>query len=461
LFDKKPANYQEASILRCVNDRKHFVFYRMGLGKTVVGTNALYRVKQETILILCPKNAIRTWEDHINEWFAGLDSLCGEKVPFAIWRWRKKYNSADKRRALWQNRVPNAMNIYIMTFAGYISDFEHFPHQPHVVIVDEAKRIRGRKGKAFELLKKHCKHARYFWPMTGTPGKLPKDTWTLFHLAEPQRFSSYWKFVNAFHYVMRNEFGQQEILAVRNEEQWYRTLKAKSSIVTKEMVKDQIGASEKRRQRLFVEMDDIQAKLYKQLQDEMMAVTDDDIIFAQTSLTRTLKFRQLLICPKILSPSIQSYGSALEDLVETLSETDPHVVIFTPFTAAFPFIAERLKAAGHQHVGFLSGGITPDEQVARIEAFRRSRGIMVCSILYAQSFSLEPAAEAFFLGYEFDPEDNAQAEDRLQRFTTNYPINIYYYAYEDTYDDRVSEIVCIKHQQYNKTFDPSKAGLVF
>jgi SNF2 family DNA or RNA helicase len=451
-------DFQAKSEHRMLQELKHFLLYQMGLGKTVVGTSALYKTRCENVLILCPKNAIRVWEDHIRLWFGGLDAVSGGNTDFALHRWRKKQHDAIERRKIWRQRVPNCMNVYIMTYATYIIDFDTIADITyHVIINDEAKRIRNKKSKAFLCLKHHAKHCKYYWPMTGTPGRLPKDFWTMFHLSSPKYYSSYWKFVGAFHWVQKNEWGRQEILGVRNEEQWYRTLNQKASIVTKAMV----GHRDVQRQRLFVELDECQQKHYQELAADMMTETPDgQLIIAGTSLERTLRFRQLLVCPKILNPSL-SYGSALDDLVETLQDTDGHVVIFTPFVQAFPYIKERLTAGGFPNTVELDGSVGPDELVSRVQRFRTARATCICSILYATSFSLEPADRCFFLGYEWNPEDNQQAEERLNRLTTTQLINAYYYAYEDTYDDNLSDIVCIKQQQINKTMDLSKVGLKF
>lgn len=451
--------FQLAANKRMTAEARHFLLFKMGLGKTPTTVVSGYETQIRNWLILCPKNAIRTWEDHIKEWFPVLDTQRVRTTPYMIWRYRRKYNNREARHKLWQQNVPDAINIYIMTYGGYLQDQEVIKHQFDIVICDEAKRIRNRKSKIFSALKPLCKAAKFFWPMTGTPGKLPLDTWTMFHLADPHYYRSYWKFVNAFHYTMKNEWGANEVLGIRNTDQWYRTLKSKASIVTKEMVKDQIGESSKTRQLLHIEMDDEQQAIYDQLKQEMISLHGDTLILSKNTLHQSLQFRQLLTCPKILSDKF-GYGQAIADFIATLEDTDPHVVLFTPFVEAIPHFQKYLADNGHFSIA-LHGGITPDEQAARIAEYRARRGIAIVSIMYAQSFSLEPAAEAFFIGYDFDPENNEQAEDRLVRFTTNYPVNIYYYAYEDTYDSVVADIVCIKHLQIQKTFDISQVGLTF
>lgn len=453
--------YQRASVDRMVNDKVHFLFYKMGLGKTPTTITAAYEAGCKSILILCPKNALRTWEDHFKQMYPDLDQTHGNRTThFSIHRVRKKSITATERRTIWNTRVSESVNVYIFTYNAFVRDLPFMKVVFDAVILDECKRIRNRKSEAFKALKGPCKRATYFWPMTGTPGKMPIDVWTLFHLFSPKLFGSFWKFAETFQYVQNNGFNGKEIFGLKNPDSWYRLLRSRASLVTKEMVRDQIGAGEKIRQILTIEMDECQAAIYKQFDESMLAFTGDQLILLPNTLSRIMRFRQLLVCPKILDPSL-SYGAALEDLVETLEDIDPHVVIFTPFTAAIPFIKERLRQAGHQHIIRLQGGITPDEQMDRIQYFKDSKGIAICSIKYAESFPLEPAQAAFFLGYEFEVDANEQAEDRLVRFTTEHLVNIYYYAYQDTYDDRMIEIVTIKDDQRSNTFDSTKAGLKF
>lgn len=441
-------DFQVPGYNKLVSQLRHLLLYKMGLGKTVVCVKAMYDVKAKTVLILCPKNAIRVWEDHVKEWFQGLDDDCGKDTWYAIHRWRGKYNNTEKRRAGFRVRTPDCANIYITTFSAFISDYDTMAlHKYDLIIVDEAKRIRGRDGKAFILLKPLARICRWLWLLTGTPGKLPRDFFTMFHLLDPRYFSSYWKFVGAFCYTQKNEFGAFEVLGLRNTDEWYRLLDNKASILTK---KD-VGHQETMRQVLHVDMSPEQERIYREVEEHMFSVSGDEIIIAQTDMTKVLRYRQLLCCPKILDPTA-GIGSAFEDYVETIkNDTDPHTVIFTPFVAAMPYFKQHLDANGFNNVELLSGGLDPDELQRRIERFRKTRGIIICSILYATAFSLEPATECFFIGYEWDPEDNAQAEERLNRLTTTEQVNAYYYAYNNTYTSEHLQILTTKQRQIQQT----------
>lgn len=425
----------------------------MGLGKTVVGTWLLYKVFPIRVLILCPKNAIRVWEDHIASWFAGLDAQSGESTPYVIWRWRKRSNNPTERKALWGHFKPGAMNVYITSPQGFLFDVEELSRKYDVIIFDEVKRIRSRNSEVFKALKPLCRECTYFLPMTGTPGKEVGDFFSVLHLLNHRYFSSYWRLIRAFCYIQADRWGGTEILGIKNLQNWYTTLRRWYVFVGPEEAGKQLTI----RNKLYVQLDSEQQKLYDQLKESMIAFHDEGMVITQNTMVRSLRYRQLFICPKILDPTIKSYGAALEDLIETLKDIDPHIVIFTPFTSAFPFIEERLGQAGYKNIVKLSGAVGADELVELLSAFRSKRGIALCSIKYATAFSFEPAANCYFLGYEPDPEENAQAEERLNRLTTNYPVNSFYYIYEDTYDEDFFRIVDWEQRKMNLTLGTTTA----
>lgn len=441
-----------------VTQKRHLLRFLMGTGKTVVGTKAAYDIGAKRILIICPSNAIRVWEDHIKKWYDGLDAKLGKDTSFNIHRVRKKNNDTQYRKAIFTAFDRGAdVNIQITTGGAFLKDYElHYAFKPDLVIVDEAKRlgVMNRKTKMCERLKPLLKDPKvYFWPMTGTPGYEPQHLWSCFNLFDPKYFSSFWKFVDVFHYVIDGFQGRKEIVGIKNKDEWYRLLNAKTTYLDKTM----LGHQETQRSVLHVEMDEYQARLYKQMQDDMVAITDSgELLVAQTSLVQTIRYRQLLCCPKILDPSA-SIGGAFADLVANLKEedADAHTVIFAPFTDAFPHFAQYLRDNGFSSVNILSGreSLSPDELQARIDVFRKERGIILCSILYATAFSLEPAKACYFVGFDYNGDNNAQAEERINRLTTPHLCNAYYYCYDGTYDEELFDIVNIKHRKRNETFN--------
>ncbi|MEK0326694.1 MAG: helicase-related protein, partial [Nitrosopumilus sp.] len=142
----------------------------------------------------------------------------------------------------------------------------------------------------------------------------------------------------------------------------------------------------------------------------------------------------LLCCPRILDTSL-GMGGGFDLIVDKLEET-PHAVIFVPFRPACIYIQYELKLRGYQHVHMIRGGITHDEQTQEINAFKEARGILICTISYAESFDLETCDTSHFLGYDYSLDVNEQAEGRTQRAISKHEyVTWNYVKYMNTIDE--------------------------
>lgn len=477
--------FQEAEIAPLAVRKRGGLAWDMGLGKTAGACTIGSRAKLKRWLVICPDNAFSVW----SRWAADISDV---EPPHAL-DWIKNFwpdvkiivrviqDTKGARELIWDKEeqlAANEMVIYICTPDTFIRDWgetvkvpgkkkkviRFVPRKnytiPNIVILDEAKRIRNPESVAFQVVSKFLAYynVQYVFPMTGTPGHQPKHFWTMLHCIDPKYFTSYWKFIFTFHEVIDGMWGK-EILGPRNLEQWHQTLGRYFSVVKE----DDEGIAEQRppltRQLLPITMDEDQERVYKDLVKEMLHFVepDDNLIVAQNEFVLSTRLRQVLICPQILSPSL-GLGAAIKDFVATV-EPEELNVIFTPFTSVFEPFSSYLGGAGFQ-VQTLSGGIGAEERDARIHLWRSRRGVLICSILYAQAFSLEPATKAFFIGYDWDPDNNRQAEKRLHRLSTQKPITAYYYTFKSTFDERLCGIVNIKQQNVNLTIPSNLRKLI-
>lgn len=445
--------FQLSAHKELVTQRRHLLLAKMGRGKTFVACVAAVDIKARNILIICPKNAILVWDTHFRRIFQGLDDDRGTDTEFAFHWDRSKYNNTAKRQAMARRRFEGCINIWITTYDSFLRDKDIYGFRRYdLIIIDEAKRIRSRKSKTYKALKPLCKEAGAVWPLTGSPGTSPDDMYTMLDLMDHRLFPSHQKFLNMYCYWQNLPWGGTEYLGLKNPEAWAQILQRKVSF----MQGSHMDATPIKRLTIEVDLDPQQHQMYHDIDQQMIAFSGEEIIIAQTDMTKVLRFRQIMCCPRILDRTA-TIGAAFEHYTETITnDTDPHTVVFTPFTDAIPHFVEYLNGHGFDNVTVLTGGLHPDELQRRIDRFRESRGQIICSIKYATAFSLEPAAECFFIGYEFDPEDNAQAEARLKRLTTRHDVTSFYYSYRDTYTQRHLEILTNKIQQSNQTYGSTK-----
>lgn len=466
--------FQDAGAQKLIGLRKGMVIVDMGLGKTPITSKVGAALGAKRWLISCPENAVEVWRGDGARWihqFSGIPVIC------------HIMNYPYERHLEWNKLTPpNEIHLYIVVHNTFAKDMGVRPKKRgkkklevstplqiqicpkqgfDICIIDEARRIRNRDSAVFRALQQLLLRfsTPHIFPLTGTPSSRgPQDFWTMLNLLDRKRFSSYWGFVMKYCNCEKNYFGGLEILGPKQEMMGeFHALLQQYGLFIRE---DDPGIAEQRppitRQPLEVEMLPDQEKAYRELRKDMLTyITQDDrLIIAQNVMVKMLRLRQMLVCPAMLSPSL-GVGGAFTDYTNNIQDgTFPlPSVVFCPFTAAFPHFTNYLTSKGfpQDRINILEGGIGESNLTKRIQSFRERSGIILCSIQYAQAFSLEPATKSFFIGQEYDPDQNRQAEKRLHRLTTMNPINSYYYQHHNTIEGRVLKILNDKQENVNIT----------
>lgn len=447
--------FQDEDVDWFYQHKRSLILYEPRLGKTVVSSAVMTRDVPRYGLITCPKNALFVWKEHLTKWFQ-------QEHPDVELRIHIVRGTKGERELLWGSgrNQPYAKRVdfFICTYAVLFHDFEFlnagkFHYQ--AVIGDEYHRmIKRHTGKIYKQLQVIAKDANRIHLLSGTPiSRGRQDYFGALHLMDPKYFSSYWGFVQAYCVVEKGPWGGNVICGPRNSEQFKLTLLRFARVRLRADVGGQMPKVV--RELLPCEMSNPQRHAYEQMaKDDFIETEDGGLVVAATSMENMLRRRQLLCCPAILDPALGE-GGAMQDLIERLHDADTdeekHCVIFTPFVQAIPHFRKALEEAGF-NVFELKGGIEPEELERNREGFARTKGVLICSIGYAQAFSLETAHICYFIGYSWDPNDNKQAEDRLVAQIGEYNIQAWYYSYYSTTDEALAERVTIKQEAINFSY---------
>jgi SNF2 family DNA or RNA helicase len=462
----KPYKFQEEDGLWIPHHPKHCLFYDRGLGKTVVRTKANIDGGVGTHVVVCGSSAMGQWEKHTQ------------------WMWPELKPGYDHdifllddiyyvRQNIWNELLhperTRQHRQFIINYACWLRDLKagfltpkHLQHIDQLTFDEAHRGFRGRKSAKPNAIFKHSlpilKKLTHFDFLTGTPiGKGAQEFWPYLHCFNPYYFRSFWRFVGTFCETVEGPWGK-EIVGTRPnaEEAFFQLLNQHGRVRTKNNPEIAAQLPAKTRVPIFVYMDKDQERMYREMDATKIAIDSNGLpIVAANSMEETMRLRQMLVCPKILDPNA-SLGGAFNDLLDQLRESDPadrHTVVFTPFKRAFPHFREALQAKGY-HVQELSGGVSTKERDERIAWWRATRGVMLCTIPYAESFDLDPrepddAKTCWFVGYEWDQQQNLQAEDRMHRLETRYPITCNYYRYSNTVDDQMCWNVNFRSQNVN------------
>jgi hypothetical protein len=418
-----------------------------GMGKTG-GTYIAVRKwilsgKVRRILLLSNgRNAQLAWLDHAPAW--------GVTPPTII------KGQPYQRDRLWVSASKEPTCYVGTTIASAMNDRKRiFSQKWDLIIVDEAHKFAGRNTKKQKFIKELIQYMRTY---TAKPKAViisgsimrrgPQDLFGYLHTLYPKRFSSYWSFVSKYCIVEDGLYGM-EILGPKDEHKLVRDLADVLIYRDKSITKmPPLVRSFPRIEPTPWQKDAIE-KLEKECILELGRAPngeDEVVVAASTPLTKLLRIRQIACCPKILDPRLED-GANIEELVDMLEENpDKHMVVFTWFKDAIPHIRARLIKEGFDPASIitLQGGLSVDELRRRIDVFKRTKGIAIVSIAYAESYDLNSANWGVLIGYDWDPENNKQAEARLHRGDIQWTVNMYYLTTKGTSEESVAEVLDIK-----------------
>lgn len=417
-----PFKYQEYARDKVIRLKRTAVIAPPGAGKTrpiIEGVNALGGFSK-AVLVVCSGSAIPTWKRQIPLW-----GQCPEyQDNIHVVR-----GTLGDRVDLWEQASDTQYGTYITNASVFLRDYGHISKISWaVVIADEYhKFMRRHKGQTYKNFKSFSRHTPILVLATGSlVRKNAAASFTAFQLVAPMRWTSYWKFVKMFCFVDDAGFGQR-VFGVKNVEAYREVRDRYFAFIPPEVVAEQLPQG--RRIGIPVEMDKEQKKIYEDLELDMLSLLDTGVIVASTVLAKITKQRQLLCCPRILGDSL-GLGAAYATVVEAL-EDQPHAILFVPFRPACDHFRADLERRGYKNVYIMRGGLDEKDQQNIIDEFRRTKGIIVCTIAYAESFDCETCDTSHFIGYDLTVDQNEQAEGRTRRAISEHKFVTWnYYKYE-------------------------------
>jgi hypothetical protein len=435
---------------------KHIQSMDKGMGKTVAYLVVGLKGEPEYVIIVCPSNAMAAQRREILRHF-----------PFYADKFVFVRGQAAQRHKLW--RKPGN-RIFITTMATLQADLggrrlSRF-HEgstdtitppwvtssalDHLQLDEFQKYIRRTKSGAFKALKKL--QPQTLIPDSGSPVSTgPHELWPALHLCDRKFWSSYWNYVDRFCITHDGVYGK-EIIGPKDVDSWRR---ATASYVFHRK-KDPRDYPPMSRFILDFDLEPWQRKLHDDLRNELWAFTEGGVITARNSLDALYRARLGLICPRALDESF-GVGAGIEGIIEDGADLN-HYVISTPFKAPIPHLVRALEAAGRRTWVLAGGrGIDPDTQDRLITEFESEGGTLIQTIKYATSYEFINGPEHnYFLGYEYDPEDNKQAEGRFQRVSSTHPSFHWYVRFPGTYDEELIERLVIKGQNVRRLMDDDR-----
>lgn len=389
-----------------------------GTGKTVVSLVAAREA--ESLVVICSNVKRTDWVNHIRAWT--------DFQPRVM-------KSSDEATQV----EPGEAVVIGYGAVGRSGKFL----APDLLVVDEAHTVRNRQTAAFKHVARLARRSRQLHLLTATPiVNAAEDVWSLLHLVNPQRFSSFWDFAGRFFEVKQGGFGI-EIGGIRaeEEERFWR-------LIGRYMLqrdKDRSVLPVLRRKTIDYQLPSEQRELYQAMLEEGSATFAGHEVRTTEMVAKITRLRQLAIDPALVWPGYAG-PSKLDALVAYAVAGQGRLVVFTMFADLANRAAKRLLRAGLV-AGALTGE-TPAGQRDHLLASLDSGKLDALVLTHGtggEGLNLVAASRLVFLDLNWHPAGNAQARDRIYRLGQKAPeVEVVYIRSRGTIEDHVLGILAEK-----------------
>ena len=483
--------HQRAGVRFLATARRALLADEPGLGKTAQAIRALKAVHDtgEAIfpaLIVCPNTLKKNWEREFDKWWPGVNVqvISGS----AVQRRKQFEEEADVYVINWESlRTHSRLAPYgsisltrCSLCGGHDSRITPTKCEVHerelntidfkAVIADEMHRSKDPKSKQSRALWAATGEADIRYALTGTPiANNVLDMWAILHWISPEEWPSKTKWIDRMVNTMLNAFGGMMVLGVKPhmEKEFYdainprmrRMLKARVLPWLPEIIND----------RRDIEMSAKQAKAYKQMRDNMIAMLEredatGDAIVAPNPLTQTIRLLQLASSyaevviddagnEKIILADPSCKVDALMDDIKEGDFGDDSVAVCAVSRQLIDLVSARLTKEGIEH-GLITGAQDQDQRQQAIDDFQsgKTKWILFTAQAGGVGVTLTAARRLVMLQRPWSLVDHKQALDRVHRIGSEIhdSVIITDYVTQDTIEERVIDALDTKSDNFEQ-----------
>lgn len=463
------------SNIMLANEGRVILAANPGSGKTLMALTAFGELcPHHPLLVICTRNAVNTWLREIEKW-----DICSLDKVLVL-----DHSNPRIRADIWDELQDGSIpyRIVITTYdkgridlgykdTGYIHGvtLDCIRKVFGMIVFDECRYLRNRKTKNSPFWIKVARKFGYCIFMDGTLiSKGPQDLYVFMdamNILKQKDDAGYWDFVKKYCLTTASFNGGIYIGPAKPSAlPLLQGLKNQSLV----LIEDDDIAKDRQplRKHLFrLDMDKEQMEIYVELLKKAPLILENkitpntiegyNILFPRNEISLNTMLRQLLVCPKLLDERF-GYGAGIEQIIDDMETYGTHVAIFTPYKEAIPYIKERIHSTFPKVLAHTLVGGTSPTLIKKAEEDlnnEKSENCVICSIGFAASFEFTHIRNGYFLGYDYTVEKNKQAQDRLHRVSTKFPVDVYYLQHRNSIDEKVMRILDMKTGNIRATLD--------
>lgn len=428
-----------------------------GLGKTLqclsLAAYDFMRGDAKRVLVVAPPSLLGNWQEEITK-YTDFTATVLTGTPKRRQRMLESFDS-DFLLVGYEQVISHLETLNSMNF--------------DLVFVDEAQFVKNRNSQRSKALLKLEGYKRIVL-ITGSPMlNHPEDLWMLLHLVDRSSWPSYWAFFNR--YIVTQTFtieskgrtrAVRATVGVKNEAELNEKL---SDLMLRRLKVDVLKElKEPQLVRVWVDLTDLQRKLYREVKEEnrLTIPGDPSPLDIENAFVKFLRLKEIVGSAGTVEghPDESAKLDAVAQRVQDLVESGESVVIFTQFRTILAFIESRLKAIGIP-VWTLHGGVPKLERVPRINEWAESTkaglpGVMLTMYqVGGVGLNMTACNTVLLPDRLYVPELNRQAVDRVNRMgvDTSKPVQVVEFLARRSIDQRLDQILDRKSEIFGVVVD--------
>jgi SNF2 family DNA or RNA helicase len=407
------------------------VFNEQRTGKTPTTLKLIEAEGHERVIVVCPASLVLNWEKEVQTW---TDYDC--------------YSVKGTKKARSKIYVEWTSNkgFLVLSYETLRADSDLLNASDYVLVVDEAHRLRNYKSLQSKAIYKLGKNAIKRLALTGTPAvNKGDDLFGILHFLYPEKFSSYWQFVERYFKTWDTPWGSKQVSSYKREEELKEILDLISVQRKRSEVMQWVPA--KQYQTIEVEMDAKQRKAYESMLNTFIVQEDDEIkADAPSVLAQLTRLRQICLSPDLLD--IKAPSAKEEFILEWLEDNpNEQVIIFSNFSSYLKKLKDKIANQGFK-TGMIIGETNTGLRHKHVTSFQQGYTQIILANIQAAGtgLTLDKASTVIFLDRSYVYTDNVQAEDRIIPTTqaSNQNSTIIDVVCKDSIDQKINELLSKK-----------------
>ncbi len=484
--------HQRAGVDFLVKSRRALLADEPGLGKTAQAIRALKKMFDEgqevfPALVVCPNTLKSNWEREFDRWWPGVNVSVVKGS--AIQRKKAFEEKADVYVINWESLRTHSKLLSYGSIAlarcedcgGHdsrvtVNRCEVHPRELNLtdfksVIADEIHRSKDPKSKQTRALWAATGEADIRYALTGTPiANDVVDLWPILHWLDPKEWPSKTKWIDRYVDTMINAFGGMMVIGLKPTmtEEFYAGINPRMRRMLKAKVLPWLPKV--LTERRDVEMGAKQAKAYKQMLQNMIAMLENDegitgdALVAPNPLTQTIRLLQFANAyaqievsetgeEQVILSDPSCKVDALMDDMKNGDFGDDSVAVCAVSRQLIDILSARLTKEGIAH-GLITGAQDGDERQKSIDDFQagKTKWILFTAQAGGVGVTLTKARRLVMLQRPWSLVDYKQALDRVHRIGSEIhdSIIITDYVTEGSIEERVIQALDVKSDNFEQ-----------